>query len=98
MRASAVRNCQFTVPTRWLRWSCQLWTRLPEILNRGNAVSQTLPSQHTEFDLRDIEPARVLGGIVDLKTVDQSSGLFGWKDFVERGRGMRIQVAHDGDD
>lgn len=33
-----------------------------QFLDSGNVVGQTLPGQHAQFDLSDIEPTRVDGG------------------------------------
>jgi hypothetical protein len=33
---------------------------LAKLLNCGNVVGQTLPRQHTQFDLGNIEPARIV--------------------------------------
>ncbi len=50
---------------------------LAKILNRSNVVCQALPRQHTQFDLGDIQPTRMLRGVVDLQAVDQGFGLPG---------------------
>lgn len=71
---------------------------LAKLLNCGNVVGQTLPRQHTQFDLGNIEPARMLRGIVDLQTVDQGFGLLRRKHFIKRSRRMRIQIVHHQND
>src|SRR6266700_3313899 len=53
-----------------------------KFLDSGNVVSQALPRQHTEFNLRDVQPVR------------EGLGLFPRKDFVERGGRVRIEVVH----
>src|SRR5258708_13049370 len=40
---------------------------LTELLKGGNVVGQTLPRQHAQFALADIEPARVLGRAMALQ-------------------------------
>src|SRR6266702_4748725 len=65
-----------------------------KFLDSGNVVSQALPRQHTEFNLRDVQPTRVLGGVMDLQPVREGLGLFRRKDFVERGWRVRIEVVH----
>src|SRR2546421_2621305 len=39
---------------------------LTKLLNRGDVVRQTLPRQHTQFDLGDVDSARMFGRVVDL--------------------------------
>src|SRR6266536_5099952 len=67
---------------------------LTEILDSSNVMGQALPRQHTEFDLGDVEPTGMFGGVMDLQSVGQSLGLFWRKDLVERGRGVGIEVVH----
>jgi|GEM_PF-4409620 len=57
---------------------------LTEFLNSRNIVGQALPRQHTQFDLGNIEPTRMLRGVVDLQTVDQRFSLFRRKDLIKR--------------
>lgn len=55
-----------------------------ELLDGGNVVGQTLPRQHAQFDLGNVEPAGMLGGVMDLQTLGQSFGLLRRGDLVER--------------
>src|SRR5258708_17717330 len=71
---------------------------LAKVLNRSNVVCQALPRQHREFDLGDIQPTRMLRGVVDLQAVDQGFGLLRQKHFIERGWCVRIEVIHHQDD
>ena len=48
---------------------------LAEVLNGGNIVGQALTRQHTQFNLGNSEPVRVLRRVVDLQTIGQGFGL-----------------------
>lgn len=52
---------------------------LTEFLHGCNVVCQALPRQHTQFNLGNIQPTRMLRGVVDLQAVDQGFGLSGGK-------------------
>ena len=54
-----------------------------EVLDGGNVVSQTLPRQHAEFDLSNVEPAGALGGVMDLQPLGKGMRLCRGKHFVE---------------
>ena len=71
---------------------------LAEVLDGGNVVGQALPGQHTQFDLSNIEPAGVLGGVMDLQSIRESFGLFRRQHLVERGGRVGIEVVHHQDD
>jgi len=43
---------------------------LTKFLNSRNVVGKALPCQHTQFDLGNIQPTRMLRGVVDLQAVD----------------------------
>ena len=49
----------------------------------GHTAIQALPAQDTELDLRDVEPAAMLGRVVDLQLVGQSFCLGRGKGLVE---------------
>ena len=66
---------------------------LTKLINRSDIVRQTLPRQHAPFDLSNIEPTRMFRGVVDLYSLGQGMRLSGRKDFVERGRGVRIRLS-----
>jgi hypothetical protein len=40
-----------------------------QLLDGGNVVGQALPCEHREFNLGDVEPTGVLGGVMDLQPV-----------------------------
>jgi hypothetical protein len=44
---------------------------------------QTLAIQYPNFDFRPIEPAPMLGGVVQLQAVQQAAGLRRWKDLIQ---------------
>ena len=56
---------------------------------------QALQGQGTELDLGDIEPTTMLGGMVDLQTRGQPTGLLGRKRLIERANPMRIEMITD---
>ena len=58
----------------------------------ANAPVQALSAEHTELDLRHIEPATVLGRIVELQTPDDPSGLLGREGLVQGGGSMDVEV------
>jgi hypothetical protein len=70
---------------------------LTEILDGGNVVSKALPCQYTQFDLGNIQPTRMLRGVVNFQAVDQGFGLLRRKHFIERGGRVRIQIVHHQD-
>jgi hypothetical protein len=45
----------------------------------ADAAVEALPGQCGEFDLRDVEPGPVFGGVVALKTLGQGEGLAGFE-------------------
>lgn len=49
----------------------------------GNAAVKTLPLDNTEFDFRHIEPAPVLGCVVDFKSFRQAPGHLRLEGFIE---------------
>ena len=52
---------------------------LTELIHRRDVVFQPLPRQYREFNLRNIEPTGMFGGIVDLQSIQQPFGLVGRK-------------------
>src|SRR5512132_213859 len=56
---------------------------------------QALQGKGTELDLGDIEPTAMLGGIVDLQTRGEPSGLLWRECLIERANPMRIEVITD---
>jgi hypothetical protein len=59
-----------------------------------DAAVEALPGQCGQFDLGDVEPGPVFGCVVDLQTLGQREGLFGWEGFVERGDVVGVEVVH----
>src|SRR5665213_483008 len=64
----------------------------------GDAAIEALPRQGREFDLRDVEPTAMLGGVVDLQLVRDPFRFGGLERFVQRGGGVGIEIVHDQDD
>lgn len=64
----------------------------------GNALIETLACQGRQEDLGDVEPAAVLGGVVDLESFDQASSLGRGERFVEARQIMDIEVVHHQND
>jgi hypothetical protein len=66
-----------------------------EDVNGRNPTIQTLPREHGEFKFDYIEPTAVLGGVVELQPVENSSG-FLWREGLVQGRwGMGIEIVQD---
>ena len=65
---------------------------LTEVLYGCNVVRQALPRQHTQFDLGNIQPTRMLRRVVDLQAVDQRFGLFRRKDLIKRSGRVCIEI------
>ena len=59
-----------------------------------NPAIQTLPTQHVQFNLRDVEPTSVLGGIHGIQPPDQTTRFCRRERLVERRHRVRIQVVH----
>ena len=47
------------------------------------ALVEALPAQRSEFDLRHVEPTPLLRGVMDFEFVDEATGLFRWKGWIE---------------
>src|SRR3989339_165916 len=60
-----------------------------------NTPIQALSVQGTEFNLSHVEPATMLGRVVDIETFRQPPGLLRRKHSVERGQAMGIQIVQD---
>ncbi|MEU5942294.1 hypothetical protein ABZ807_24625 [Micromonospora sp. NPDC047548] len=52
-----------------------------------DAAVETLPGQGGEFDLCDVEPGAVSGGVVDFQVLRERSGLGRLEGLVERSSG-----------
>ena len=61
---------------------------LVEDVEVGDAPAEALLGQAGQFDLGDVEPGAVLGGVVDLQPACQGVGLLGWECLVEGGDGV----------
>jgi hypothetical protein len=48
-----------------------------------DAAVEALPGKWGQFDLGDVEPGRVFGGVVDLQVLGQVEGLAGFEGVVE---------------
>lgn len=48
-----------------------------------------------EFDLGDVEPKSVFGGVVDLESLGQDEGLAACEGIVERGDAVDVEVVYD---
>src|SRR5690349_24355179 len=67
-----------------------------ERLTRCNASIQTLLAQHTDLDLHLIEPARMLGRVMQFDAPEYPARLRRWQALVERRSAMgREVVEHD---
>ncbi len=55
---------------------------------------QTLAAQHADLAFRDVQPASVLGRMVDLKAAAQPPGLLGRIDMIPAGQLVRVPVVH----
>jgi hypothetical protein len=54
-----------------------------------------LAAESAQFDLGDVQPAAVLGSVVDFQALGQAAGLSRRKRFVERGQVLGVEVVHD---
>jgi hypothetical protein len=52
---------------------------LTQFLNGGNVVRQALLRQHREFDLSNVEPTRVLRGVMNLQPIREALACSGGK-------------------
>jgi hypothetical protein len=58
----------------------------------GQPPIEALLGQHGKLDLGHVQPAAVLGGVVQLKPVGQSLGLGRLKRLIQRRRGVGVEV------
>src|SRR5204862_3070775 len=64
----------------------------------GNAPFEALAAQHSDLDLDHVEPAGVLGDIVELQPAQHASRFSGGEGLVERTSRVRRQIIeHDPD-
>ena len=60
-----------------------------------DASVKTLATQHPDFDLDHVEPAGMLGRVVELKAPDHAARFGWWKCGVESGGGVSREVVED---
>ena len=60
-----------------------------------DSARQALAGKHTELDLGHVEPAAVLGGVMERQAAQETVRLLGREGLVERRAVMRVQVVHD---
>src|SRR5215217_3710629 len=60
----------------------------------GDALIQTLASEHRELDLGHVKPRAVLGRVVDLKLRSDAPGFGRDERFIQGGGSMRVEVVH----
>src|SRR5450759_4951026 len=61
----------------------------------GNPAREALAAKDAQLDLRHVQPAAVLRGVVKLKAAQYPPRLFGSERLVQRGGAVRVQVVHD---
>src|SRR5215210_5644969 len=60
----------------------------------GDALVETLPSEHRELDLGHVQPRAVLGGVMDLQLGSDAPCLGRGERFIQGGGGMGVEVVH----
>ena len=58
-------------------------------------LSQALSGHRGQLYLRDVQPTAMYGRVVNLRPLRKTESLFGRKGFIQRGKGMGVQVVHD---
>jgi len=83
-------------PIDWARVSiaCVFPSRdfLRQRLLVRNAAVKALTREDTEFNLCQIQPTTVLGGVVKLQAVENTTSFRGWKSFVKGGFNMSVEI------
>ena len=64
----------------------------------GDAPIQALAAQHTDFDFDHVQPAGVLGDIMELEPAQHPPCFTRGKGVVERARRVRRQIVQDDSD
>lgn len=59
------------------------------------ALPETLPGQHTQLQLRHIQPAAMFGRVVNLQFRGESAGFRGWECRIQGGRGVDVELVHN---
>ena len=62
------------------------------------ATRHALAGQAAQFAFRHVQPTAVLGSVDKVNPPNVFAGFLGWKCFVERSLGMRVQVVADQND
>nr|VFK05597.1 MAG: hypothetical protein BECKH772A_GA0070896_105701 [Candidatus Kentron sp. H]VFK08827.1 MAG: hypothetical protein BECKH772C_GA0070978_105511 [Candidatus Kentron sp. H] len=57
-----------------------------------NTTTKTLFGKYAQLDFGDVQPATMLGGVVNFQTLQQTPGLGGLKSLVQGSRNVGIQV------
>src|SRR5271166_4402431 len=65
------------------------------LIERIDALVETLANHHVQFNLGHIEPASMDRRVHEFKAAPKTFGLLGRKGLIERTRLMRAQVVHD---
>jgi len=66
-----------------------------EMLVAGDAPIEALAAQHTDFDFDHVQPAGVLGDIMELEPAQHPPCFTRGKGVVERARRVRRQIVQD---
>ena len=61
----------------------------------GDALFEAAAGEDTEFDLRHIQPASMLGGVVELQPPRYAPCLHRWKGLVQRRLAMGIEIVQN---
>ena len=86
MRASSVRNCQFTFAFEPLRSFVNACASLWKWLDLGDVVFHG-STQNAQFNLRHVEPTTMLGGVMELQ-LSQDPPCFLWREGFIQGGGL----------
>src|SRR5512135_1191119 len=65
-----------------------------QLLPRLDPTRQALPGQHRQLDLRHVQPAAMLRGVVDLQLLGDPPGPLRRERLVQRRQLVRVQVVH----
>src|SRR3990172_5896728 len=84
---------QWILTWSWLRLSSQAAAAWPRLCRSGAAV-QALPAERTQLELRWIQPASVLGGVVELQTLEDSQSLVRRISIVQAGPLVGVEIVH----
>src|SRR5713101_7766713 len=69
---------------------------LAQVLHAFHTARQTASRKNTDLDFCHIEPTAMFGGVMELHALQNPPGLCRCNGFVERSRGMSVQVVlHD---